>query len=1326
MAIKRPIPRAEGVNKNVNDEVLFSSYSIIMKSGKTLQEEWDEHLRELEELKGNLGTVKEFVGDHINVPYQLNKLYYSPGTYQEPTWKGYNSQFMTKSGQETGINAGEYKVTFKFTEPDKYTWSDGTNNDQTVSWYIDRQMFSVDPVQKEPYPEYDGNLKSPVWKNQTDLELEVVGNTGEQSEAGIHDIYLKPKDNYAWHDGSYEEKKFTWQILRKKISLPVQVSVLYYDGKTKRPTWDDNGKTTLVEVVDGYSEGVDAKTYDIWFKPTKNAMWQDGTTDMRKTTWTISAAALASDVTGPDGKISDIVLTFDGSELKPDFQNYDPAYISAVDISVDANGNIVESATITHRNVGSYTTKFTPNGNSSWTNGSKTPIIITWEIQKMSVAVPYIKYNNKTSDITIPYEGKDIGPDLIGYDSKWMIVEFSTGIKVKEYTTKFTLKEANNTYWEGGGTIAKTYVWSIVPRLVKVPKLIESVVPYNNGAEVSPTIEQYDTNIIKVSDNKATNVGSDYKVKFELIDPESSAWDDETHSTGPKYASWSIAPITVTAPTITGNTFTYRGEEQGPTISTYDTQQISVTDALKINAGTYTLKLQLRKRGVVWSDTGDSQDKTFTWQILTKKIAVPEVSDATNKTYIGKKQYVIVSGNDGERDFIINGGATSTGSYESKYLTITGAEGEFATDYEVKMDLKDKNNTEWTIGGTDTQTFSWKILKKYFNVPTVTGIYPFDGSEQTCQFNGFYDKYMTVSGDKATNVGSHTATFALTDKINLSWIDNSTDPKDVIWFITAIGIEPTSLSIHNADVTYDGKEHQVTASNITGFSEELFRLDGDLKKTSAGKYTVKVYLKDTTVNQWTDSKPATEPVELKWNINTRSMSVPTMQNPGTLFEYDSKTKTVTLDHCTFGSADDKDFITLKDNTGVDAGTYTSYFSIKTDHKGSCVWSLQSSTTTDDQPFTWKINKTYISTWSIKDSKVDITGATGSYVDLDVTRPGNGLINVDSYDGTLISAEVIDGTGVTPKVRFKDTGNVGIGITEAVISVKEGSNYHSSNESSKQNTSCKASWSCQVKVITKVDPNTLTPERIADIVKKGLGPSVWDVGTIIPVELGQFALSGKRPDYISAGKYGAVVLGYDHNITVENPTAEHTMTLAIMKWYENVGGMTLSWLQPGKTTIAFIDRNGNALALRRGDYDNNVFKALSQGWQNVIIDTKKSSVSGSVSKKVFQLAITEVFQASSISSHDDKNTEQYEYFKKHPFSSEMPIPICSLSTADYIHVGSTSDKSSDLSYWLLTKKNNYNVYDINAKKFKQYTKETLEFLGISDVMVGMIPCFNIGG
>ena len=423
--MQRPIPRAGGISERINDEVQFSSHSILMDSGRTLQEEWDLHVQATEELNNNFTDLKKYIGDRVPIPYQKGTLTYKKGVFQEPVWIGYNSQFMTVSGQLMGVNAGQYDVTFKLSDP-SYVWSDGTVGEHTVSWYI-KPIPIPYPVQKEPYPEFDGNLKEPVWDNVTDIEVIPVGGSAVKSEAGVHTVYLKPSQNYCWEDNTTIDKPFSWTIKRKKITMPVQVGELVFNGEEQTPVWDENGQDFFVSVFSGSSSGVDSGTYEIWFKPTDNTTWLDGTVTPVKTVWNILPLALNYDITGPNGNVDDIFIIFNGAEQLPEFVGYDPLIMDAYDVSISSDGTINESTELRHRNAGIYTIKFVLKKNVTWSDGSTAPFSLNWSINPMPVKVPYISYDKfegepstELPNIQMYYTGENIGPDIIDYDPVWV------------------------------------------------------------------------------------------------------------------------------------------------------------------------------------------------------------------------------------------------------------------------------------------------------------------------------------------------------------------------------------------------------------------------------------------------------------------------------------------------------------------------------------------------------------------------------------------------------------------------------------------------------------------------------------------------------------------------------------------------------------------------------------------------------------------------------------------------------------------------------------------------------------------------------------------
>lgn len=1360
-----------------------------MDSGKTLQEEWDAHLRDTEEIMKTIESVKEFVGAVLAIPYQKEIPEFKKGIYQAPVWVGFNSQFMSISGEISGNVARIYEVTFTLNDPSKYKWSDGTTGEQHVTWKIDPQALTIYPVQKEPVPEFTGDMIRPEWKDSDGTEFEVVGGTIETSFAGTHSISLKPQSNYSWPDGGQEEREFNWKISRKPVSLPVQTGIIYYTPNVvQTPTWN-NAKESLFTIVDGDVSGTDAGTYDVWFKPTGNAMWDDtGGDEMRKATWTISAAALTADVSGPDGKLSDITLEFDGSQKLPEFIGYDPNFMTATDIRTNEHGEVIESTTLTHRDVGSYAIKFVPNNNSTWTDGFTTPIIVYWSITPMSVKVPYISYNGSITNIEISYEGSPVGPDKQNYDSYWVSVEGNSGTNVTKdgYTTKFSLTEASNTVWEGGGTQPKTYSWKIIKKVLDVPTLTVSEVAYNNGTAVHPTISEYDTKFIKVKNNTDTayNPGDNYEVIFELIDPDNTIWSNG--ESDEQSVPWKVTELAVAVPTVTNLSFEYDGTEKSPTISDYDTAQIKVSGnkGTTVNTSGYTLKLHLIKKGSVWADTGDDIDKEYTWYITKKKIQVPIISNYTGKEYNKEKQYVSAVGNDGMYDYSLNTeGTDPVESYERGYIKITGLSGTEAKEsseyYQVVMQLTNKNNTMWDTAeeSSDDIKINWTIAKKVLQVPTVKGTYTYqENVEQQCEFNDYDPEkdtgWITVTGDKKTAAGPHTATFTLVDNVNSIWSNGATISQPVTWYINEIGIDPTSLSINNADVVYDGNLHTITTANISGFDSDIFNFGGDTTGTAAKTYTVKISLKNISINKWSDPNMAsTDTVDLNWTISKRKMQIPTIKAAKKTQTYNGGNITIQKADCNFGNEKDKDFIILSgDVTKKDASdtNYTVKFNIGSDHIASCRFDDGTDTgTTAEKTDTWIITRAAISSWSIATSAASITGAQGSYVDVAVTRPGDGNINVSLNKQNIISYEVNNGTKADPSVRFTDLNSTG--SVDATISVLQGTNYKSSSVSNQQNPqTCKPSYTCKVTINTKRALKDYTPAEIVAKVRDNTARDFWKAGDVIPIQLeGGYVRSGvdtSRKAWISDEIYDAVVIGFDHNVEKETPTVIHNMAFALMKQHDSDTNICFylknlrSYDLYGATNTFLINGSRDldtksCVDARKVFYDS-IEEIFPTEWRNVMISTQKTGFGFTTpvfNNKIFFLTPWEAGSGQGIYANDSEYEndlqKKYDYFNasRSAPSIKKVKAILSPSDSSYqnynVNVVSRTTVADDM-YKILTLNSDYNSSYIFAtkrgeseRKWQQhgydfisewiYSVTSSTQLPFTDCGFGIIPCFTIG-
>lgn len=76
------------------------------------------------------------VSSIINISTVIANLTYN-GEEQSPTIIGYDSNTMTIGGTTSGINAGNYEVTF--TPKNGYKWSDGSTTTKSVTWTIAKE-----------------------------------------------------------------------------------------------------------------------------------------------------------------------------------------------------------------------------------------------------------------------------------------------------------------------------------------------------------------------------------------------------------------------------------------------------------------------------------------------------------------------------------------------------------------------------------------------------------------------------------------------------------------------------------------------------------------------------------------------------------------------------------------------------------------------------------------------------------------------------------------------------------------------------------------------------------------------------------------------------------------------------------------------------------------------------------------------------------------------------------------------------------------------------------------------------------------------------------
>ena len=107
----------------------------------------------------------------FQVPTYTGSFIYN-GTQQSPSWNGYESSEMTIGGTTSAIHAGSYQTIFSLKDKIGTQWDDGTVEDKSVDWTIERASIDV-PTQSGSLI-YDGDIKSPTWAGYDNIKMTML------------------------------------------------------------------------------------------------------------------------------------------------------------------------------------------------------------------------------------------------------------------------------------------------------------------------------------------------------------------------------------------------------------------------------------------------------------------------------------------------------------------------------------------------------------------------------------------------------------------------------------------------------------------------------------------------------------------------------------------------------------------------------------------------------------------------------------------------------------------------------------------------------------------------------------------------------------------------------------------------------------------------------------------------------------------------------------------------------------------------------------------------------------------------------------------------
>ena len=313
---------------------------------------------------------------------------------------------------------------------------------------------------------------------EADPTVETVGKVGQH--------YINTKTGNEWECTEIAEGKYTW--------TPVDPSSESFKSMQDMLKEASDTAAQAKKVADGAAEAIAAVQNTISVIPSQSGS-PAYTGSAQTPTWNNFSAEM-------------MTLTY-GSTTNPETRT--PA--------ADFTGEIA---------AGTYKAYFTPKGNYTWSDKTKTEKEVTWTIQKATIpAVP-----SQSGSLT--YTGSAQTPTWSNFNATQMTKVEEAKTDAGEYQTTFT--PTANFKWTDGSSDAKTAPWSIGRATIEaVP--VQSGSPAYTGSAQTPTWTGYDSAKLTISgDTSGTNAGT-YNVTFT---PTSNyQWADGTTTAKP--ATWTIA-----------------------------------------------------------------------------------------------------------------------------------------------------------------------------------------------------------------------------------------------------------------------------------------------------------------------------------------------------------------------------------------------------------------------------------------------------------------------------------------------------------------------------------------------------------------------------------------------------------------------------------------------------------------------------------------------------------------------------------------------------------------------------------------------------------------
>ena len=184
------------------------------------------------------------------------------------------------------VNAHSYAPVLYLKDPKNTVWknADGstTTTNQTLSWVIERYPLPKPSAENKEYT-YNAQEQSFSIENLTEqlfgkTVLSVSGDKKTNAGTTTVTVSIVDKQNFKWEDNTTSDVTFTWEMLRKKITVPSIVTSNYdYDGTPHSIEFaSESIDDTLVTVQNNERTEQGTQDVTVQIKDKVNYEWNTG------------------------------------------------------------------------------------------------------------------------------------------------------------------------------------------------------------------------------------------------------------------------------------------------------------------------------------------------------------------------------------------------------------------------------------------------------------------------------------------------------------------------------------------------------------------------------------------------------------------------------------------------------------------------------------------------------------------------------------------------------------------------------------------------------------------------------------------------------------------------------------------------------------------------------------------------------------------------------------------------------------------------------------------------------------------------------------------